>query len=166
MRLYVWDQGDPSVGLQGAEYIVNCPFPDDETDKEQLDWFKEEIGKIYKEFCEGRMVLCYDFELKLETDSFDERQLIKDALIKATNNFTKISGPYRTTEMAWKRQVDDKGRPINANPNYKSYTVRIGLDKYYIVQRGWEVKVFLEPVHHSTTLEPYIRIDITPDYLQ
>ena len=63
-RLFVFDAGDPSVGIFASQYIIECPFYKSEMEQEALDWFKKSISNIYKEFCEGRMTLEYESEIK------------------------------------------------------------------------------------------------------
>jgi len=63
-RLFIFDSGDPSVGIQSSQYIIECPFYKSDMEQEDLDWFKNEVSKVYKEFCEGRMTLEYESEIK------------------------------------------------------------------------------------------------------
>ena len=64
MKLYITDRGDPSVGIFPIGWSVDCPF-DEKTEPETLEFFREQIKGIYREFAEGRIVAEYDFELKL-----------------------------------------------------------------------------------------------------
>lgn len=159
LKLYIWDEGDPSVGLFSQEWIIDCPFTKDEVDEENLDWFKQQILDSYKEYCQGRCVCMYEFELQQENE-----QLIQ-ALKNATNNFTEV-GPCRPTLLGQYPTFDDQGRPLNTDPNYKTYSVNIAGIKYYIVQKGWIVNVYLENVSYMTRETPYIELDITPDYVK
>ena len=166
LKLYIWDEGDPSVGLFSQEWIIDCPFTKDEVDEENLDWFKKQILDSYKEYCQGRCVCMYEFELKYENESITEKEYVINALKSATNNFTKIIGPHKSTLLGWFPNFDEQGRPLNPNPNYQSYSVNIAFDKYYIIQKGWNVKVYLGNVHYMTDKKPYIELDITPDYVK
>jgi hypothetical protein len=62
IKLYVTDQGDPSVGIFAQTYVVDTPFHPDDYDTEEMDWFRKQIEAAYKEFAEGRLVLQFDIE--------------------------------------------------------------------------------------------------------
>lgn len=65
MNLIVTDHGDPSVGIMPQTWSIPCPFSTAEVDKEGLQYFATEIGKLYQEFSESGRVSCeYDFELQ------------------------------------------------------------------------------------------------------
>ena len=69
LKLIITDKGDPSVGIIEISWVVEVPFYIDPKnlsidDKENLDFFRNKIRKVYSEFCDGRISLDYDFELK------------------------------------------------------------------------------------------------------
>lgn len=62
MKLYLTDNGDPSVGIFPATYEITCPFERSDVDEETMDDFKREITSIYNEYGDARMKAEYDFE--------------------------------------------------------------------------------------------------------
>ena len=69
VKLIITDRGDPSVGLFPQSWEVDVPHLF-ENDKDSLEFFREKIIEAYKDFCEGRCIAEYDFELKYP-DDFD-----------------------------------------------------------------------------------------------
>lgn len=61
MKLIIYDRGDKSVGIFSRQFEIECPFEKDETEKEELDFFKGEAVKLYSEFDAASYAL-YDFE--------------------------------------------------------------------------------------------------------
>lgn len=64
VELVVYDAGDPSVGIFPCSWTVMCPFCKDNTDKEELEFFRKAVLDLYKEFAEGRLTADYNFELE------------------------------------------------------------------------------------------------------
>lgn len=66
MNLYIFDEGDSSVGLFPAKYTVECPFDEgNEPDSDELTSFKEAIVSGFREYGGvGNMYGLYDFEIK------------------------------------------------------------------------------------------------------
>ena len=62
--LEITDTGDPSVGIFARSFEIQCPFSEQEIDKEDADWFKTKMIELYREFCEGAIIAEYDFEPK------------------------------------------------------------------------------------------------------
>jgi hypothetical protein len=70
MLLYIFNNGDPSVGIFTQQWEVQCPFnKEDLQDENDEDYFKEKILAMYQEFCEFKLYALYDYELK--QDAFD-----------------------------------------------------------------------------------------------
>ncbi len=73
-NLIIEDRGDPSVGIFPQYWEINIPFyvPDsdniDSSDQEELDRFKADMSNIYQDYCEGRLVAIYDYELRRMND--------------------------------------------------------------------------------------------------
>ena len=68
VKCFVSDMGDPSVGIFPQSWTVECPFYRENTDDDELEYFREEIAKLYSEYAEGRLVVIYDFE---NTDDYN-----------------------------------------------------------------------------------------------
>lgn len=64
MKLIVTDHADPSVGMFQQTWEVDCPFTSD-SDKETLEYFRNQIVSLYKEFGDGYVEAIYDFEFVL-----------------------------------------------------------------------------------------------------
>lgn len=66
MKLYITDEGDPSVGIFSQTYTVETPctaeYPDD------MAWFKDQMKRVYGEFAEGRLTMWYESECGQDTD--------------------------------------------------------------------------------------------------
>ena len=67
VKLYVTDRGDQSVGINPVMWQVECPFTKKEikrgaVDKESLEFFRNEISKVFQEFAECKIIAEYDFE--------------------------------------------------------------------------------------------------------
>ena len=63
MKLSIYDAGDPSIGIFPATYTVDCPFERGDVDSEELENFREKMFETYKEYAQGMLTVCYDFEL-------------------------------------------------------------------------------------------------------
>lgn len=68
-KLIITDKGDSSVGLFPEYWEIQSPFDIDtdnisEDEKETLEFFRDKMIEIYKEFCNGKCLAEYDFELK------------------------------------------------------------------------------------------------------
>jgi hypothetical protein len=64
VKLIVTDAGDPSVGIYAVSWEVECPMEFDKNDKEELEFFRDAILAIYKEYCNGNCYGEYDFEIR------------------------------------------------------------------------------------------------------
>lgn len=79
-KLYIHDTGDPSVGIfpTGWEAEVPIYIPDShnmsEEDKESLDFFRNQMLEVYKEFAEGKLWAMYDFESEAEKKLEEEME--------------------------------------------------------------------------------------------
>lgn len=60
MKLYVTDQGDRTVGIWEQTWVIECPFNKNDIDEDNLEWFRSEIERLYKEFCDGRIECGYE----------------------------------------------------------------------------------------------------------
>ncbi len=72
MKLFITDHADPSVGMFEQYWVVECPFEKSNADDEIFKLFKEDIGKIYGDFCDGKMTMQYDFEIEAENKALGE----------------------------------------------------------------------------------------------
>lgn len=68
-KLIVNDPGDPLVGIFGSSFSIDCPFLPDE-DKEQLEFFRDRVIDLYREFSEGEPTAFYDFEADIDPLDF------------------------------------------------------------------------------------------------
>ncbi len=80
-KLEIHDSGDHSVGIFSQTWYVDVPFDVSKEDDETLDFFKNEIAKIYAEFCEGRLTLGYIKELNQPNIKISQ---VKDSIINIT----------------------------------------------------------------------------------
>jgi|JI9StandDraft_2_1071091.scaffolds.fasta_scaffold502033_1 hypothetical protein len=62
------DGGDESVGIFPQTWEVVCPF--NERDTEILEFFRNGLLALYREFCDGNCSVVYDFEQMAE-DEFE-----------------------------------------------------------------------------------------------
>tara|TARA_R110000868_G_scaffold12456_7_gene59517 strand:+ start:445 stop:645 length:201 start_codon:yes stop_codon:yes gene_type:complete len=62
MKLYIKDEGDPSVGIFPQTYTVETPFTGGHEDKDDMEWFKSRMLDTYREFSEGSLILWYENE--------------------------------------------------------------------------------------------------------
>ena len=68
MKLYVDDNGDPSVGIFSQTWVIECPFEYDENDTQNMEQFRIDIIRIYSEYAEGKITADYDFECYKDED--------------------------------------------------------------------------------------------------
>lgn len=71
MKLYINDNGDPSVGVRAQQWEIQCPFEKESSEPEDLDNFKWALEAAYAPYCEGRMWSAYDFELQAQEDQLN-----------------------------------------------------------------------------------------------
>jgi len=64
MKLFIFCNGDESVGLNPFEYSIECPFEQNEVEQNDLDYFKELQVNVFSEFLDLKVRGIYDFELK------------------------------------------------------------------------------------------------------
>lgn len=104
---------------------------------------------------------------------------IIEAIRKATNG--EFVGEYAScTLMGWQQNYDEQGRPLYANPNYKSSFITIKSKTYGLIRKGWyawvikpEYKDKIYYTHimviHPENLKDYLvtgdKIDLRPDYV-
>jgi hypothetical protein len=63
MKLIIFDNGDPSVGIFGGEYEMTCPFEREDVDKDKLEFFRKNAISLYAEFDSATYAM-YDFEVE------------------------------------------------------------------------------------------------------
>lgn len=94
--------------------------------------------------------------------------IIEYTLRKETNDFK--SGYTESTLMGWTPEFDDQGRPLNADPNYRSGKLNINNITYYYIRRRWEVRVWDVMATYMDFMkddDSYIlKVNLTPDYLK
>ena len=66
--------------------------------------------------------------------------MISEALKNITENFEK--GFNSSTLIGWKRNFDEHGRPLNANPNYRDGSATIEGKTYWFTRKGWKVRIW------------------------
>lgn len=64
MKLFIFCNGDESVGLNPFEYSIECPFLQNEVEQNDLDYFRELQVNCFSEFLDLKVRGIYDFELK------------------------------------------------------------------------------------------------------
>ena len=70
MKLYITDHADPSVGMFPCTWEVEVPFSVSDTDILQykttgnlgLDMFRDDMRRVYQDYCDGRCEAYYEFE--------------------------------------------------------------------------------------------------------
>ena len=72
MKIYINDNGDQSVGVRAQQWEIQCPFEKSEVDKEDLEFFRNQMEIAYGAYCEGRMWSAYDFELQESDEVYTE----------------------------------------------------------------------------------------------
>lgn len=64
MKLFIIDKSDSTCGIFEQQYIVECPLNLENTPtKDDFDFFKKSMTTVYNNFCGGRVIAYYDFEL-------------------------------------------------------------------------------------------------------
>lgn len=71
LKLIVRDAGDPSVGIFPTIWEVDAPFSREHDEPKDLNDFRNEVIKLYKEFAEGKLTVLYDFEIEQIEKSFE-----------------------------------------------------------------------------------------------
>ena len=66
MKLIVTDHADPSVGIFTQTWAIECPF-DAESEGEDLEFFKDSIVEVFRNFAFGKVTAEYDYELAKES---------------------------------------------------------------------------------------------------
>ena len=82
MKLIVTLHGDESVGIWSSDFEIECPFEKDDVDTEGLEYFKEGIKELYKQFNDMGVSVEYDFERQMviqEEASYDGRDWDNEA---------------------------------------------------------------------------------------
>jgi hypothetical protein len=79
---YVTDQGDPSVGIYGVEYALQCPFTLEDVDNDILEWWRDEVGKLYAETASGRITVVFSHEAKFKIQKDPRESEIRKALMR------------------------------------------------------------------------------------
>ena len=64
MKLFIFCNGDESVGLNSSEYLIECPFEQTQVDQQDLDYFKELQENVFGDFLDLKVKGIYDYELK------------------------------------------------------------------------------------------------------
>lgn len=69
IKLIITEKGDPSVGIFDQSWEVEFPILMDpekltNNDKMELEFFRETAVDLYLNYCEGKCIGEYDFELK------------------------------------------------------------------------------------------------------
>ena len=64
MKLFIFCNGDESVGISPSEYLIECPFEQTQVDQQDLDYFRDIQVNIYTDFLDLKARGIYDFELK------------------------------------------------------------------------------------------------------
>lgn len=77
MVLTISSRGDMSVGINPTSYDIDCPFNLEETEQEEIEWFRSKMFEIFKEFDDMVSEAEYDFEIQaqIEVEKYLEEQL-------------------------------------------------------------------------------------------
>lgn len=76
MKLIITDEADPANGLPKTSWCIDVPYlidfdkinPDNESYHlylKELNEFKSAILPIYSNYCQGRVIALYDFEIDI-----------------------------------------------------------------------------------------------------
>ena len=82
MKLTVTFIGDHSVGIFDHSFEVECPFEKNDVDSAELEFFRNSIAELYREFGDSKIHVEYDFEQRmayLEEIKYDERDYDNEA---------------------------------------------------------------------------------------
>ena len=70
MKLIITYKGDMSVGIRPQRWAVEVPFEKEEFDVEDLEMnlnaFREDMRKVYEQYCDSDVYCSYDFEIEAE----------------------------------------------------------------------------------------------------
>lgn len=66
MKLIVTAHGDESVGIWSDDFEIECPFEKEDVESESLEFFRDKIKELYKEFCDMGIRVEYDFDKQRE----------------------------------------------------------------------------------------------------
>lgn len=70
MKLIITYPGDSSVGIWSQHWTVEVPFEREDFDAEDLamnlDAFREDMRKVYEQYCDSDVYCSYDFEIEAE----------------------------------------------------------------------------------------------------
>ena len=64
MKLFIFCNGDESVGLNSSEFSIECPFEQTQVDQQDLKYFRELQENVFGEFLDLKVKGIYDYELK------------------------------------------------------------------------------------------------------
>lgn len=100
----------------------------------------------------------------------------RDKLIEAIRNATNgtFIGEYVShTLMGWTPNFDDKGRPLNCDPNYYDSSIFINGKEYYMTRKGWKVCIWKDGTCNYCTMmfgnyedKVLAEVDLTPEYIK
>jgi len=94
--------------------------------------------------------------------------MISEALKKITNNFE--NGFSGTTLMGWHEIFDEQGRPLNADPNYRTGIATIEGKTYCFIRKGWKVRIWDKMSSYTDFMsnkQDFIEeVDLTPVYVR
>lgn len=93
--------------------------------------------------------------------------------IRNASNGSFIGDYSMSTCMGWKREYDEKGRPVTCDPNYKDSTFNICGREYRVTRYGWHVVIWKNEGGYCRLLSKVkpvddilAEIDLTPDYVE
>lgn len=91
-------------------------------------------------------------------------------IIKALKLITKdfTQGFSGSTLAGWVIRHDDKGRPLNCDPNYQWGESIISGKSYYFIRCGWLVKIYNEPTSYGSFngSSQLHTVDLEPEYIK
>lgn len=63
-KLFLWNNGDSSVGLQGDHFEVDVPFNVDDCEWDMLEEFRETMCHTYQDYTDNKLFASYTYEMK------------------------------------------------------------------------------------------------------
>ena len=75
MKAIIENKGDTSVGLWGVNYDIDTPI-DENTTKEDREYFRDEMEKIYRDICDSTKVYLM-FQDELDEMARQEEEMWK-----------------------------------------------------------------------------------------
>lgn len=87
--------------------------------------------------------------------------MIIETLERLTQNFNSFNGTC--TLMGWIPRFDDKGRPLNADPNVRRGNAHVGGIDFHYVRVGWKVTIYEDSPSKGIVFR---KLDLTPEYLK